>query len=410
MAFNTLPALLLLPHAGPAAIPLAMLVVFISAKFMAELAERIGQPGIVGEIFAGVLVGPSVLGWLAPNEFLSALSDLGAMFLLFRVGLEVKSSELMKVGGTATLVACSGVAVPFVMGTGIMLAWGANTKEAIFVGASMVATSVGITAQVLSSKGLLHEISSKIILAAAVIDDVLGLLVLAVVSSLTHGQFDIFSLAMTAVAAVAFTVIVAKWGTQTVGRIVPHVDRRLKVAEARFVMALGLLFGLALLAVFTGIAAIVGAFLAGLAMGESTGPRERDLAQGVSELLVPFFLAGIGLRVDLSAFAHPSTAILAIVILAAAVVSKFIGCGLAAAGLGKADALRIGVGMIPRGEVGMVVAQIGLGFGILTQSSYGVVVFMSVATTIVAPPLIKIVYKNLLLPGEPVGEEVVRLC
>jgi len=151
MAFNTLPALLLLPHAGPAAIPLAMLVVFISAKFMAELAERIGQPGIVGEIFAGVLVGPSVLGWLAPNEFLSALSDLGAMFLLFRVGLEVKSSELMKVGGTATLVACSGVAVPFVMGTGIMLAWGANTKEAIFVGASMVATSVGITAQVLSS-------------------------------------------------------------------------------------------------------------------------------------------------------------------------------------------------------------------------------------------------------------------
>src|SRR3954453_15984347 len=131
MAFPTLPAFLLLPTSGPAAIPFAMLVVFISAKFMAELAERIGQPGIVGEIFAGVVIGPSVLGWLAPNEFLSVLSDLGAMFLPFRVGLEVTSSELMKVGGTATLVACSGVAVPFVMGTGIMLAWGANTKEAI---------------------------------------------------------------------------------------------------------------------------------------------------------------------------------------------------------------------------------------------------------------------------------------
>ena len=405
------PALLMFfGSTGPAKIPLSMLVVFVAAKIMAELAERVGQPGIVGEILAGVLIGPSVLGWLAPNEFLSALSDLGAMFLLFRVGLEVKSSELMKVGGTATLVACSGVVVPFVMGMAILLLWGAPANEAIFVGASMVATSVGITAQVLSAKGLLHAVSSKIILAAAVIDDVLGLLVLAVVSSLTHGKMDFLQLSFTALAATAFTVIAAKWGHHTMGRIVPHVERTLKIAESRFVLAMGLLFALALLAVYTGVAAIVGAFLAGLALGESTGDRERDLAQGVSELLVPFFLAGIGLHVDLSAFTHPKTAILAIVILAAAVVSKFIGCGLGALGMGKADALRIGVGMIPRGEVGMVVAQIGLGFGILSQSSYGVVVFMSVATTIVAPPLIKIAYRKLLEEGRgEVGEEVLRM-
>ena len=395
---------------GPARIPLAMLIVFVSAKLMAEMAERAGQPGLVGEILAGVLIGPSVLGWLRPDEFLSALSDLGAMFLLFRVGLEVKASELMKVGGTATLVACSGVVVPFVMGAGIFLLWGAPVNEAIFVGASMVATSVGITAQVLSAKGLLHAVSSQIILAAAVIDDVLGLLVLAVVSSLTHHQLDFIQLGSTAVAAAAFTVVVAKWGTQTVGRLVPHVDRKLKVAEARFVMALSLLFVLALLAVFTGVAAIVGAFLAGLALGESTGQRERDMAQGVSELLVPFFLVGIGLHVNLSAFSHFGTAMLAVVILAAAVVSKFIGCGLGALGLGKADALRVGVGMIPRGEVGMVVAQIGLGFGILTQSSYAVVVFMSVATTIVAPPLIKVAYRALLPGGgTDVTDEVLRL-
>src|SRR5216683_307821 len=198
---------------GPAKIPLALLIVFVSAKVMAELFERVGQPGIVGEILAGVLIGPSVLGWLAPNEFLTALADLGAMFLLFRVGLEVKSSELMKVGGTATLVACSGVVVPFLMGTAILLLWHAPVSEAIFVGASMVATSVGITAQVLSAKGLLHEVSSKIILAAAVIDDVLGLLVLAVVSSLTHGKLNIWQLGITALLATAFTVIVAKWGT-----------------------------------------------------------------------------------------------------------------------------------------------------------------------------------------------------
>ena len=400
------PALLISVGAdGPAKIPLSMLVIFLSAKLMAELAERLGQPGIIGEILAGVLVGPSVLGWLAPNELLSALSDLGAMFLLFRVGLEVKSSELMKVGGTATLVAFSGVVVPFMMGSAILLGWGAKVNEAIFVGASMVATSVGITASVLSAKGLLHVVSSKIILAAAVIDDVMGLLVLAVVSSVTHGKVDLLQLFLTALAATAFTVVLAKWGTHAMNHVVPHVDRTWRVAESRFVMAMGLLFALSLLAVYTGVAAIVGAFLAGLALGESTGERERDLAQGVSELLVPFFLAGIGLHVNLSAFSRLSTAMLALVILAAAVVSKFIGCGLGALGLGKADAIRVGVGMVPRGEVGMVVAQLGLAYGILSQSSYGVVVFMSVATTVVAPPLIKIAYKTLLKVGAPAFEE-----
>src|SRR5437868_7656068 len=132
-----------------------MLIVFASAKLMAEVFERIGQPGIVGEILAGVLIGPSVLKWIAPDEFLTALSDLGAMFLLFRVGLDVKASELMKVGGTATLVAFAGVVLPFLMGTGILLAFQASVNESIFVGAAMVATSVGITAQVLSAKGLL---------------------------------------------------------------------------------------------------------------------------------------------------------------------------------------------------------------------------------------------------------------
>jgi Kef-type K+ transport system membrane component KefB len=373
-----------------------MLVVFVSAKLMAEVFERFHQPGIVGEILAGVVIGPSALGLIAPNELLTALADLGAMFLLFRVGLEVRSSELMKVGGTATLVACSGVLVPFLMGWAILRLWGEPSNEAIFVGASMVATSVGITAQVLAAKGLLHAVSSKIILAAAVIDDVLGLLVLAVVSSLTRGKFNVLELGVTAALAVAFTVIVAKWGTHAMGRIVPHVNGKLRLGEAQFAFAISLLFALSLAAVYIGVAAIVGAFLAGMALAESTETRVRDLANGVTELLVPFFLAGIGLHVSLSAFSNPRNAALAIVILAAAVVSKFVGCGLGAAGLGKADALRVGVGMVPRGEVGMVVAQIGLGYGIISQNVYGVVVFMSVATTIVAPPLIKTAYRSLL--------------
>jgi Na+:H+ antiporter len=399
-----------LSSTGPAQIPLSMLVVFVSAKLMAELFERFNQPGIVGEILAGIVIGPSLLGLIAPSDFLTALSDLGAMFLLFRVGLDVRSSELLKVGGTATLVACSGVVVPFLLGWGILVLWGSSTHEAVFVGASMVATSVGITAQVLSSKGLLHVISSKIILAAAVIDDVLGLLVLAVVSSLTHGKLNIAELALTAVLAIGFTGIVAKWGTHAMGRLVPHVHLKMRVGEAQFALAMSLLFALSLAAVYIGVAAIVGAFLAGMALAETTGPRVRDLAHGVTELLVPFFLAGIGLHVSLSAFSNPRNALLAVVILLAAVVSKFIGCGLGAWRLGKADALRVGVGMIPRGEVGMVVAQIGLGFGVISRNVYGVVVFMSVATTIVAPPLIKIAFRTLLNTAQPdQSEEVFRI-
>jgi Kef-type K+ transport system membrane component KefB len=403
------PALLTLAASGSAKIPLSMLIVFVTAKAMAELFERLGQPGIVGEILAGVLIGPSVLGWLAPNEFLTALSELGVMFLLFRVGLDVKSSELLKVGGTATLVAASGVVVPFFMGTAVMFLWMAPAHEAIFVGASMVATSVGITARVLASRGLLEEISSKIVLAAAVIDDVMGLLVLAVVSSISSGKLHWAELATTAFFATAFTVIVGKWGTATMGRVTPHVETKLRVGEAHFAFAMSVLFGLSLLAVYTGVAAIVGAFLAGMALAESAPRRVHDLAHGVTELLVPFFLAGIGLHVNLAAFSQAGTAILALIILAAALVSKFIGCGVGALGLGKKEAFRVGMGMVPRGEVGMVVAQLGLASGVIPQAVYGIVVFMSVATTIAAPFLLKLAYRD-VPETVPVEEaEVFRL-
>src|SRR5690242_12972974 len=165
-----MPCLLLTGALTPAEIPLSMLVVFVSAKLLAELFERLGQPGIVGEILAGVLIGPGVLNWIAPTGLLNALADLGAMFLLFRVGLEVKAHELMKLGGSASLVAATGVVVPFLTGWAILMGWGASQNEAVFVGAAMVATSVGITARVLAAKNLLRARASKIILAAAVID------------------------------------------------------------------------------------------------------------------------------------------------------------------------------------------------------------------------------------------------
>ncbi len=401
------PALAFIASGGAARLPLEMFIIFGAAKLLGELFERIHQPGIVGEILAGIIIGPSVLGWIAPGDFLDALAELGVMFLLFRVGLEVKASELVRVGGTATVVAILGVIIPFGLGWGILLGWGAPHIEAIFMGAAMVATSVGITAQVLSSRGLMRARATKIILAAAVIDDVLGLLVLAVVSGLARGEVRVLDLAVTAVVAIGFTVLIATWGRRTVQRVVPFVGERLRVAEAEFALSMTLLFGLALLAVYAGVAAIIGAFLAGMALSESVGQRVHDLAHGVTELLVPFFLAGIGLHLSLSALGGAMTLALAGIIFAAAVLSKFAGCALGAVKLGRSDAVRIGVGMVPRGEVGLVVAQIGLTLGVISAAVYGVVVFMAVATTIVAPPLLAAAFRGEKPTGEE--EEVFRL-
>ena len=158
-------------HDSLAGVAFSMLVIFASAKLLSELCERLRQPGVVGEIIAGIVIGPYVLGWIQPNPVLTVLSELGVMFLLFRVGLEVKPSELISLGGRAGLIAISGVIVPFAAGWGLANAWSMPSTEAIFVGAALVATSVGITAQVLSAGGWLDTRAAKIILAAAVIDD-----------------------------------------------------------------------------------------------------------------------------------------------------------------------------------------------------------------------------------------------
>ncbi|MEO5924496.1 MAG: cation:proton antiporter [Bryobacteraceae bacterium] len=383
-----------MPTHNSAEVPLALLVIFVSAKLLGELFERLRQPAIVGEILAGVLIGPHVLKWIAPGEVVSLLGELGVMFLLFRVGLEVKSSELVALGGQAILVAVSGVVVPFIAGWGLSTLWGLPTLESVFIGAALVATSVGITAQVLATGGWLSERASKMIVAAAVIDDVLGLLVLAAVSSMARGEVNYTDLAVTAGLAGGFTLLIVFAGSRVMSKLLPKVRDKMNAAEAEFTIALSLLFALSLLASYAGVAAIIGAFLAGMALSESVEHRVHTLADGVSELLVPFFLVGIGLNFDVSLFSDRANLVFAVTIVLAAVATKFIGCGLAALPLGRTDAIRIGVGMIPRGEVGMVVAQIGLGFGVMESSVYGTIVFMSIATTLIAPPLLRFAYRS----------------
>ena len=394
-------------HAG-SQLPLAMLLVFGTAKILGEISERLALPSIVGDILAGVLLGASVLNWVEPGQ-ITQFSDLGVMFLLFRVGLEVKASDLFQVGRVASLVALLGVLLPFAMGYAIYIYTGSNQIEALFVGAAMVATSVGITAQVLAAKGLLNVRASRIILAAAVIDDILGLIVLAIVSSMARGTFDVLQLTTTAGLSIGFTLFVLSFGSRTMGRVLPGIDRRLRGGESQFSLAMILLFALAVFASYAGVAAIIGAFLAGVALAESVSHRVQDLAQGVTELLVPFFLAGIGLALDVNVLRDPRTLTLAGVITVAAIVSKLLGCGLGALSLGWPDARRIGAGMVPRGEVGMVVAQLGAAMGIVSKATYGVVVVMAVLTTVVAPVLLALTFRSLAQMPEDPDESPIRI-
>jgi Na+:H+ antiporter len=381
-------------HSQHAATLVSLVLVFVPAKLLGAVFERLRLPGLVGEILAGVLIGPQVLGWLAPNETVGLLAELGVLFLLFRVGLEVRASELLRVGRTALAVAVAGVIAPFALGWGLATLWGEPRLEGCFIGAAMVATSVGITAQVLAAKGLLEERASQVILAAAVIDDVLGLILLAAVSGLAKGRLDVLELGLTAAFGIGLPLLLASLGPRMMRWLVPRVRAEVKLAEAEFTFALILLFSLSLLTAFAGVAAIVGAFLAGLALSETVERRVHELTRGVSELLVPFFLVGIGLQLDTRALASWRSAGFAAAIVVAAVISKLFGCGLGAIRLGRRDAVRIGVGMVPRGEVGMVVAQIGLGFGVMNPLAYGVIVVMSVATTLIAPPALNLVYRG----------------
>ena len=231
---------------------------------------------------------------------------------------------------------------------------------------------------------------------AAVIDDILGLLILAVVSSVAKGQVNLLELGLTAAFAMGFTVIVVKWGTKTAQRVIPRLHHNMRAGEAQFAAAMVLLFALSVLAVYAGVAAIIGAFLAGMALSGSVERRVHDLARGVAELLVPFFLVGIGLRLNVASFGAWPMIAFSLLIFLVAVVSKFVGCALGSYRLGWGDASRVGVGMIPRGEVGMVVAQIGLSLGVISGRIYDAVVFMAIGTTLVAPPLLQLAYRKLV--------------
>ncbi len=379
---------------------LTLFIMLAAAKLMAELFERLRQPAVAGEILAGVLIGPSLLNLASPSEITGILAEIGVIFLLFNVGLETKPSAILKVGTRAALVAVLGVAVPFLGGWLLMSAWGATSVKALFVGTAMVATSVGITARVLSGMGLLDAPTARIILGAAVIDDILGLLVLAVVSSVSAGTVNYLEILTTAVLAIGFTALVTLVGAPVLTRFAPGVDR-LRSGHGMFVLGLVLCLGLSVAATYIGVAAIIGSFLAGMALAEAAEdhPNMHRQINGVTEFLVPFFLVNIGMQLRLDVFRSSSVLLLCLLVTLVAVATKLLGCGLGAINLGLKRAAQVGMGMVPRGEVGIIVAQIGLSLAVIGPELYGVVLFMAVATTLIAPPFLKLLYA-----GEPAAK------
>ena len=374
---------------------LSLFIILAAAKLMAEISERLRQPAVVGEILAGVIIGPSLLGWVAPSEIISILAEVGVIFLLFNVGLETKPQDIFKVGKRAVIVAVLGVVLPFAVGYLFAIWWDGSFVEAMFIGAALVATSVGITARVLGSMGLLDLQTSRIILGAAVIDDILGLIILSLVSSMSGGSVDLYALAKSAGLAVLFTVFVGVVVSKLMTRLAPAI-RRLRVSKPFFNIGLILCLGLSVASIYIGVAAIIGAFLAGMALAEATEDNHKmhQLTSGVSEFLIPFFLVNIGMQLDLAIFKDVSVIWLAIILTLLAVATKFIGCGLGAWGMKKREMAQIGIGMVPRGEVGIVVAQIGLGLAVISPQFFGAVLFMAIATTLIAPPFIKVLFRE----------------
>ncbi len=366
-----------------------LFVMFVAAKLLAEVFERISQPVVIAEILAGVLIGPFVIGLVRPGEVHATFAELGVIFLLFSVGLEINVADIFRVGATAALVAVTGVILPFIAGYALMSALGYNSIESVFIGAALVATSVGITARVLSELGKIDSVVARVILGAAVIDDILGMLVLAVVSSMSSGSIDYIHIAIVGFEAIAFTAIIVFFGRKVVHRLSPSVAN-LQTAESYFFGAIALCLGLSVLAAQIGIAAIIGAFLAGMALSEKN--KEYDLDSKIHpifEFLTPFFFVSMGMQLDLRVFADTSVLGVAALVSIVAIATKFAGCGLASHKLGFRPALAVGVGMIPRGEVGIIVALACLQLGSISNALYAVVLIMSMVTTLIAPPLLK---------------------
>lgn len=387
-----------MPHHYSVAEFLGILVVALAAaKLLGALMKAVGQPTVLGELAAGVLLGSSVLGLVDPEaEVIHLLAEVGVVILLFAIGLETDLEKLLKVGGSSAAVATVGVVLPFVLGYSVCRLVGVPDLAAVVAGASLTATSVGITARVLSDLNRLQEPESRIILGAAVMDDVIGLIILTVVSGLAQGK-QVTGVGVARIAGAAFGFLFV---TLLVGSLlIPHLVKlssRVTWPGTPTIRAVMLAFGLAWLADRSGSAVIIGAFVAGVLLART--PKAHEIEHGITELgnfFVPLFFISVGASVDVRVFnpldsANRMTLLIGGLLIVVAVAGKF-AAGYAAPWF-KGNKKVIGVGMIPRGEVGLIFAQMGLSSGVFDAKLFGAVTLMVMVTTFLAPPLLRVLF------------------
>ena len=389
-----------MPH-GADTFLLELFAIFVWAKAFAELFEQLSLPAVLGEILAGVVLGPHLTALVVPSDTVESIAEIGAIFLLFTVGLETRPSDLISVGRRSLRVAAAGVAVPFLLGFTYLHLRGEAVHESVFVAAAMVATSVGITARVLSDLHALNTPEARVILGAAVFDDILGMIILTVVAGLAAGGgVHWLHLGILVAEAVGFAIFMIFIGPRLVKRIRPGL-RRMSSHDAPLILSLAICLGLSVAATRIGMAAIIGAFFAGLIFADySPEWNLQPRAHAINEFLAPFFFFVMGARLDVHLFTK-DVWVTAIVISVLAIISKVLGCGLPVILDGIKTAMKVGVGMMPRGEVALIVALIGLQTKAISQQAYAVVIFMAAVTTVVAPPLLKILFRDVAQAGAP---------
>jgi Na+:H+ antiporter len=375
---------------------LDLLIILVAAKVGAELMSLIHQPPVIGELIMGMIVGASVLGWIdvTDGSLISILAELGVIVLLFQVGLEIQMRDMLRLGPVAVAVACIGVITPFVLGyyASILLNLaGGSTEVALFVGAAMTATSVGITARVFTDLGKMDTDEARVVIGAAVVDDVIGLVILAVVVGLlgSGGSVDTGALVTLMIKVVIFLGISIGLG----GLIMPYLLRllsALRVPGSYIIGALVIAIAVGLAAQqFAGLEPIVGAFVAGLIVGQADHiERIQTEMESIGHLLVPIFFLSVGAQVDVGVMLQPKVLIAGLVITVLAAIGKVVS---ALGTLGRPIRKSIvGVGMIPRGEVGLIFAAIGAVqlSSIVGDEEVAIVVMMVVLTTLLAPLLL----------------------
>lgn len=373
----------------------ALIAIFLAAKVFGELAERIGQPAVLGELVGGVIVGVSGLQLVDPHDVtIHLLSELGVILLLFLIGLETDLKRLLSVGGSATTVAIVGVVLPFIGGFAFGYALGFRIIVAALLGASLTATSVGITARVLSDLGHLQDAESQVILGAAVVDDIIGLVLLTIISTLADGgAISAIAIGRIVLVAFGFVILAIVIGS----RLAPYLIRvieKLDVARGLFYGALIFALALAYIASRVGSAVIIGSFAAGLVLARTRKGEdiEHDV-HDVAQFFIPIFFVVVGAAVDLRSLnpMHADSRMFLMVGLALTgigIVGKVLA-GFAAVQRGLSRTI-IGVGMIPRGEVGLIFAQIGLTTKLLTPGLYSAVALMVILTTFVTPLVLRV--------------------